>query len=1669
MSRQKKFGAFDGVFTPSILTILGVIMYLRMGWVVGNAGLWGSILIVVIANVISVCTGLSISSVATDRKVGIGGVYYMLSRSLGLPIGGAIGLTLFVGTAMSIALYLVGFAESFNAYLGISTDTNGYRMTGSLSLLVLTILAFISTSIAIKTQFIILTAIALSLVSIFIGQGSSEVVNAVPPFGREGTVPLEAVFAVFFPAVTGFTAGIAMSGDLKDPKKDIPIGTILAIAVGFFVYVGLAIFLGLTVDQDLLLTDYNILSKIAYFGPAVIAGIWGATLSSAIGGILGAPRILQAMSIDRISPRLFAKGAGRNKEPRNALILTVLISEAGILIGELDLIARIVSMFYLAAYGFINISFFLESWASSDFKPTFKVSRWVGLIGFIATFTVMFKLDMVAMVAAFILIGGIFLWLQRKQISLGTGDVWQSVWSTIVKPGLKRMEVVEDHKRNWKPNIMLFSGDASARPHLVEFAKSIAGQVGIVTNFDLIENKKAETLFPKHKQNVSDELLQKYGIFGRRIEVNNLYKGIEMLATTFGFSGLDPNTILMGWAKNTKNPVWFAQMTEKLIKLDYNVLYLDYDKRVGFQNREMIDMWWRGISNNAELMLHLARFISSSPEWRNARIRVLLVNDFNVDRRIIENSIQLLLDEFRVDAEIKVINNSVELKPFYELMKMISAKADLIFIGIPKIKPGEEADFVRRTNDLVNIIATTLLVKASSTFETTQLGLKNLERKQDYEPDQSEQLVSLELPQKEELAGLVQNLDQQLSEAASDFSNHTLAIIQQHYQQWVAELEQYIVNLLEKLEQQPNKFHDLRYQSLIEISGSSHEFRAEEIGLLEKVLDQGISDYEKRRTNIIAGMPARVAIPNQNKNGKTQKIPLRKALTIFHSVEGRERLLESLRSMGLANAFLLNFSAKTIREIFQQLALNDAKGEEKDTFIPDLRKQLRPKFQQLRRQLDNLLEKPTVELRNNDRNICNRLVENQSLKAINRIMTREKRRVRRSTLRSIAEDIENFSSYWAKNQGLFHRQFETDVQLTHASCWLHQHKEQSMDKLWDGYASKILDELEKLQLAVEAAKKDLKKGTVKDLNTGQLYQEEADLDNTPSVLWRFMEAMKQLSYPLPAEVEVMAPDSWEDFRQDQGPGIQVINLSISDIANYLVDTHFITPFQDQLTQLRKQLNSISGSLYNHGNLLNYGLDVARKEKDFDEVSAILEKSEHDLEELIENAQSVFDGFKAEMKERFEATDAVLQITRIAEQAETLSQYIRKRGRRNGLRNWGKAFNKRYRDWSRGISLFIARKREDVSAVVFDTPSTELHSDRDSLQEFSESVSPDYAVETQLPFYYRQLFSGKHLNLGRTAYSRRKEMEEVNKAIRFLNEGMTGGVMITGEPLVGKSFFMEYAASRIGGRNVLRIVPPLGGSSAPRALQKAFEEASGKRGSITSILQKMPPKSCILMEDIELWWLKQSDGDRALKQLIETVQQFSSRHYFFFTAGQDTLKHLQEYTSIDRAIVSNILLSPLSRINLNKVLLNRHKTGGVQMTINGKPENKLGEKDWQRLTNRFHKSSEGNVGLALWQWQSQISVDKYGVLNLDGNIAPIDFPELEEAFWYFVLMQLYLHKALSRSRFTLLFQSEGKVWVEDRIDELQKARLLVRHNREILELKPVIRYYLGHVLKERGIL
>ena len=312
-SSTGKLGTFLGVFTPTILTILGVIMYLRFGWVVGQVGLFKTLLIVLLANLITLLTSLSLSAVATNSHVGVGGAYYMISRSLGLEIGGAIGFPLFISQALSVTLYAFGLAESLKfVWPGVPVSAAAFVIIALVALL-----SSRGATFALRAQIPVMVLIGLSLLALAAGTiWGPGVKSAAPASDVIERAGFWLVFAVFFPAVTGIMAGLSMSGDLADPRQSIPRGSVVATLVGLLVYLVVPVLLYFGADAASLTDDPLIWNRIALLGPwLVLPGLWGAIFSSAVGSMLGAPRTLQALALDRLVPRWLAGSAKAGDEP----------------------------------------------------------------------------------------------------------------------------------------------------------------------------------------------------------------------------------------------------------------------------------------------------------------------------------------------------------------------------------------------------------------------------------------------------------------------------------------------------------------------------------------------------------------------------------------------------------------------------------------------------------------------------------------------------------------------------------------------------------------------------------------------------------------------------------------------------------------------------------------------------------------------------------------------------------------------------------------------------------------------------------------------------------------------------------------------------------------------------------------------------------------------------------------------------------------------------------------------------------------------------------------------------------------------------------------------------------------------------------------------------------
>ena len=432
------FGTFGGVFTPCTLTILGVIMFLRFGYVVGQAGIIFALIIVLASNLITLLTTLSLSAIATNTEVKGGGAYFLISRSLGVEFGGAIGLVFFLAQAISVAMYVIGFSEAFVA--SVPAEMSKVVVATICNTFVF-ICVFIGAGWTIRLQYFILAILVASLVSFYLG--------AIPAFDAEilqnnlassftQKESFFTMFALFFPAVTGIMAGANMSGDLKDPARSIPTGTLLSIVFTGAIYLSLALLMGGTRSSAVLstLNDKSlVIADISAWPFLITAGVFAATLSSALGSMMGAPRILQAFARDNVFPslRLFAVGSGQNNEPRRAIILTFVISQAAILmVSDLNTIAPLITMFFMITYGLLNLATFYEAITKNpSYRPRFRFSHWsTSLAGTIGCLAVMFLIDWIWASVAIVGMSVLYFYISQKEVETRWGDLQRPVVRT---------------------------------------------------------------------------------------------------------------------------------------------------------------------------------------------------------------------------------------------------------------------------------------------------------------------------------------------------------------------------------------------------------------------------------------------------------------------------------------------------------------------------------------------------------------------------------------------------------------------------------------------------------------------------------------------------------------------------------------------------------------------------------------------------------------------------------------------------------------------------------------------------------------------------------------------------------------------------------------------------------------------------------------------------------------------------------------------------------------------------------------------------------------------------------------------------------------------------------------------------------------------------------------
>jgi len=709
-----RLGAFIGVFTPTTLTILGVIMYLRLGWVVGNAGLYGALAIVVFSNAITLLTSLSLSALATNMRVGVGGAYFLISRSLGLEVGGAIGIPLFLSQALSVTLYCYGLSEALLA----PWPNAPVSLVAAVIIIAVGVLAARSTELTLKLQLPIMALIFASILSLVLGvkwEGSQ-----VPAFGPWVDVGFWAAFAVFFPAVTGILAGVSLSGDLKDPGRAIPRGVLAAVGLGFVVYAGVPFALAYGLD-DATLRDTSRLAwtQVAWVGWLIYPGMLGAILSSAFGSVLGAPRTLQALAHDRLAPEILAEVDEVRGEPTWALRLTVAIALGAVLLGDLNAVATVLTMFFLTTYGTLNAVAGIEALVGDpSFRPRIRVPWAASLLGTLGCLVAMFAISPLACLAAILIEGALFYYLRRRSLEAAFGDVRGGVLLSSARFALLGLRDSQIEPRNWRPHILVFGTDFEASFSTIRLADAFSHHRGIVSVVTLREGDVEDSFDTAAEARRHDEMLEEDGIqaFCEVITVPSLEQSRLIVAQANGFGGLDSNTVMLRW--QGENPVALGRLlalTRKMAVLHKcTLIHREAPEHKATLTNDVV-VWWKGLEHNGDLMLLLAHLLRQVPRWRDARIVLKCIVEDTDSLARQEEGFRALLPAIRIDADVEVLLRP-EGESLQAMIRHHSTGARLVFVGMPIAPKGEEEAYATGLLALLEGLPETVLVRNAGPF-----------------------------------------------------------------------------------------------------------------------------------------------------------------------------------------------------------------------------------------------------------------------------------------------------------------------------------------------------------------------------------------------------------------------------------------------------------------------------------------------------------------------------------------------------------------------------------------------------------------------------------------------------------------------------------------------------------------------------------------------------------------------------------------------------------------------------------------------------------------------------------------------------------------------------------------------------------------------------------------
>jgi len=723
---KKRFGSLP-VFFTAISTILGAILFLRFGFAVGTLGFWGALLIIIVGHLLTIPTAFAISELATNKRVEGGGEYFIISRSFGLNIGATIGIALYLSQAISVAFYIIAFTEAFEFVFNyFSNSLNIYLPRQVISIPSIIVLGYMILSrganMGIKLLYIVIGILFLTLLLFFLGTTGYGAVseNKIPAGDLRNMKDFFIVLAIVFPAFTGMTAGVGLSGDLKNPARSIPRGTITATIAGMIIYIAVIYKLSISASAEEMLSDQLIMSKIAILGVFIIpVGLAASTLSSAIGSIMVAPRTLQALALDYSFPskkinRWLSHGRKSDNEPANATLVTIIISLVFVALGSVNAVAEIITMFFLVTYGSLCLISFLNHFGSSpSYRPSFR-SRWfLSLLGFLVAIWSMFRINAPYALASILVMAAVYSYInmyhrERDGLeSLFANTLFQI--NRNIQVYLQRSESKKKVKE-WRPSAICISKDSFVSTKAFQLLNWLSYRYGFGTYLHRIDGYYSRATSRQATEELS-KLIELYNTTRNHVFVDTIISpsytsALAQAIQLPGISGMENNMVIFEY--NKENPENLKEIVEntELIKAGHFDICLLASSRKDMNFRNGIHIWIDyQYPENSSLIILLSFIISGHPDWKRSNIKV-----FETCKPEQYEETKSMLTELVRTGRLPITEKNIEiitLEPSKTLKSIInerSAPAALTIIGFNTQGLKHKGDFVLSGYDEIGTI-----------------------------------------------------------------------------------------------------------------------------------------------------------------------------------------------------------------------------------------------------------------------------------------------------------------------------------------------------------------------------------------------------------------------------------------------------------------------------------------------------------------------------------------------------------------------------------------------------------------------------------------------------------------------------------------------------------------------------------------------------------------------------------------------------------------------------------------------------------------------------------------------------------------------------------------------------------------------------------------------------